>query len=248
MIRAAGDIAQEENAKIVQAHHVLASKTVARTLEQQIADRYIERKKQYEVIITHGKAVGRVNGLAVIGEGGGIVLPIEAAVSRGGKEAQFVATGKLGDIAKEAIINVSAIVKKIFGEDIQEQHDITIQFLQTHEGVEGDSASIAVATAVVSAIKKVPVYQDCAMTGSLSVRGEVLPIGGISYKLEAAIDAGIKRAIVPKSNMQDIVISADKLSKIKIIPVETLGEVLEVALDWTGKKPLLQKIQTASSE
>ena len=91
----------------------------------------------------------------------------------GGKKAEFIATGKLGEIAKEAIKNVSAIILKSFGEDIKETYDIYIQFLQTYEGVEGDSASIAVATAIISALKKVPIKQTVAMTGSLSVRGEV---------------------------------------------------------------------------
>ena len=80
------------------------------------------------------------------------------------------------------------------------------------------------------------------MTGSLSVRGEVLPVGGVSSKVEAAIDAGIKIVIVPKSNLQDIVIDKSKLAKVKIIPVTQIEEVLEYALDWNGKKSLKDKI------
>ena len=104
----------------------------------------------------------------------GLVLPIESEVTIGGKKTEFVATGRLGEIAKEAVKNVSAIILKYFGEDIKEKYDIFVQFLQTAgEGVEGDSASIAVATAIISALKKIPVRQDTALTGSLSVRGEV---------------------------------------------------------------------------
>jgi len=117
-----------------------------------------------------------------------------------------------------------------------------VQFLQTYEGVEGDSASVVVATAIISALKNIPVKQDYAMTGSLSVRGEVLPIGGVSAKVEAAVEAGIKRVLVPKSNLQDIVIDKDKLEKIKIIPVETISDVLKEALDWKGKEKILNKI------
>lgn len=244
LIRAAGDLAVEQASKLVTAEHVKSAKKVSRTLEQQMADKYIERRKEYEVILTGGKKVGRVNGLAVIGGVGGIVLPIEAATTRGNKESAFQATGQLGEIAKEAIINVSAMIKRIFGEEIMsEHHDVYVQFLQTHDGVEGDSASIAVATAVVSAIKGVPIKQECAMTGSLSVRGEVLPIGGVSYKIEAAIDAGIKKVLVPKSNIQDIVLAEDRLKKIEIIPVEYISEVLEQALDWKGKEGILKKIK-----
>ena len=91
--------------------------------------------KEYEVIIVEGNKVGRVNGLAVIGVGAalsGIVLPIESEVTPGGKKAEFIATGRLGKIAQEAVKNVSAIVLKYFGEDIKETRDIYVQFLQTY--------------------------------------------------------------------------------------------------------------------
>ncbi len=245
LVRAAGDLAREEKAELVSRKHVEDAKILARPLEQQIADDYIERKKEYEIIVTSGKRVGRVNGLAVIGGGSaysGILLPIEAEVTPGGKKQEIVATGKLGEIAKEAVKNVSALIMRYFGEDIKETKDIFVQFLQTHEGVEGDSASIAVATAIISALKEIPIKQEVAMTGSLSVRGEVLPVGGVSSKVEAAIDAGIKIVIVPKSNLQDIVLSKEKINKVKIIPVSTIEEVLEHALDWSENKGLKEKM------
>ena len=245
IVRAAGDLALEEKAKLVERKHVIAAKKLARTLEQQLADKYIERKKEYEIIITEGERVGRVNGLAVIGGGdaySGIILPIESEVTPGGKRGEFIATGKLGEIAKEAVKNVSAIIKKYFGEDIKEKYDIYVQFLQTYEGVEGDSASIAVAVSIISALKDVPIKQHYAMTGSLSVRGEALPVGGVTAKVEAAIEAGIKKVIVPRSNMQDIVISEKDLDKIKIIPVDTLDQVLEEVMNWKGKEAILKKI------
>ncbi len=245
LVRAAGDIANEEKAKFVTAHHIVEAKKIAKTLEQQIADKYIERKKEYEVIITEGKRVGRVNGLAVIGgesASSGIILPIEAEVTPGGREKEIIATGKLGDIAKEAIKNVSAIIKKLFGDDIKEKNDIYVQFLQTYEGVEGDSASIAVAVAIISALKNVPIKQEYAVTGSLSIRGDVLPIGGVSSKIEAAIDAGLKKVIVPKSNEQDIVIDKKRLSMIKVITVENIVQVLTELIDWKGKESILKRI------
>jgi len=248
LIRAAGDMAIEDKSKLVTKKHIMLAKKIARTLEQQLADKYIEQKKEYEVIVTSGKRIGRVNGLAVIGVTppySGIILPIESEVTPGGKEGEIIATGKLGEIAKEAIRNVSAIVKKYFGEDLKGKYDVYVQFLQTYEGVEGDSASIAVATSVISAFKKVPVKQDFAMTGSLSVRGEVLPVGGVTAKVEAAIEAGLKNVIVPKTNVKDIVIDADKMKKINIIPVETITDVLKVILDWKGKEGILKKIVAA---
>jgi len=248
IVRAAGDIATEEKAKLVEVSHIKKAKYVARNLEQQIADKHIERKKEYAVIVTEGERIGRVNGLAVIGGGSslsGIILPIEAEVTPGGKEAHVVATGQLGKIAKEAVKNVSAIIMSYFGTDIKENLDIYVQFLQTHEGVEGDSASIAIATAILSALKKLPIKQDFAMTGSLSVRGEVLPIGGVSAKIEAAISAGIKNVIVPRSNMEDIVVEKDQIGKINIIPVDTIIDVWKKALDWKGHQDMLKLIEQA---
>ena len=244
LIRAAGDLALESNSKLVEREHIIKARQYARPLEQQLADKYIENKKKYEVIITSGSRIGRVNGLAVIGSGAalsGLVLPIESEVTKGGEKAEFIATGQLGDIAKEAVKNVSAIILKVFNEDIKEKHDIFIQFIQTHSGVEGDSASIAVATAIVSALKDIPVRQDTAMTGSLSISGEVLPIGGVTAKVEAAIEAGLKQVIVPKKNYNDLVLSKEQLEKIKIIPVERFREVLKNALIWEGKNKIVLK-------
>jgi Lon-like ATP-dependent protease len=233
LVRAAGDLAFEQGAKLVDGNHVMSAKKLSRGLEQQIADKYIERKREYEVIRITGKEIGRVNGLAVLGSSdhfSGIVQPIEAEVTVGnGKEKRtFVATGSLGEIAKEAITNVSAIIKKKYGKDIN-KYDVYVQFLQTYEGLEGDSASVSVATAIISALKKKPIRQDTAMTGSLSVRGEVLPVGGVSAKVEAAIEAGLKRVLIPHANLNDVVLSKNKQNKIKIIPVKTIDDVLKNA-------------------
>lgn len=250
IVRSAGDIALEEKSKIVTKEHVRKGMILARSLEKQISDKITENKKEYNVIVTKGNKVGRVNGLAVMGSGSaysGITLPIEAAVVPGGKKPDIVATGKLGEIAKEAVINVTAMIKSMFEEDFASEKkikDIYVQFMQTYEGVEGDSASIAIATAVISALKGIPIKQDLAMTGSLSVRGEVLPVGGVTYKVEAAIEAGISKVLVPKSNEQDIVLEASQKKKIKIIPVSKLSEVLIESFDWTKHGPLLKQVKS----
>ncbi|MEO2154192.1 MAG: ATP-dependent protease LonB [Nanoarchaeota archaeon] len=229
LIRAAGDIAKEKGHKYVEREDVLEALKIAKTVEEQIADKMIELKKEYQVIKTEGYEVGRVNGLAVIGEKAGIVLPVEAEVTEAVGEPKIIATGKLGEIAKEAIHNVSAVIKKKFGKDLK-NYDVYIQFLQTYEGVEGDSASITVATAVTSALLNKPVRQDIAMTGSLSVRGEVLPIGGINQKIRAAYEAGIKEVIIPKLNEKDINLEKEILDNIKIYKVENIEEVWNIAL------------------
>ncbi|MGQ0534470.1 MAG: ATP-dependent protease LonB [Methanobacteriota archaeon] len=248
LVRTAGDIAAEEKAAIVTQSHVLRAKGIARSLEQQVADHYVERRKDYRTFRTEGSAIGMVNGLAVIGGGdvgepSGIVMPIVAevtpALSR--NEGRVIATGKLGEIATEAVQNVSALIKKYTGRDIS-NHDIHIQFVLAHEGVEGDSASVSVATAVISALEEIEVNQEVAMTGSISVRGEVLPVGGVTPKIEAAAKVGIKKVIIPKANMQDVLIEEAYRAKVEIIPVETLDEVLQHALVGPKKANLLEKL------
>ena len=128
------------------------------------------------------------------------------------------------------------------GRDIS-RHDIHIQFIGTYEGLEGDSASLSVITAVISAMEGVPVKQDVAMTGSLSIRGTVLPIGGVTAKVEAAAEAGIKKVLVPKANLKDVLIEDKYNEKIEVVPVETLTDVIESALIGEGKEELLKKLK-----
>jgi len=231
LVRAAGDIAKEKNHPHVLRQDDLEAKMTAKTLEQQMVGKIIDEKKDYDVYLHEGAAVGRVNGLAVMADGdAGLIMPIEAEIApaQSSAEGKLIATGKLGEIAKEAVQNVSAIIKKLSGKDIS-RHDLHIQFLQSYSGVEGDSASVSVATAVVSALENIPVKQNLAMTGSLSVRGEVLPVGGVSAKVSAAIAAGFTEVIIPFSNLRDVVINDDQLKKIKVIPVKNIAEVLETA-------------------
>jgi len=245
LVRAAGDIAKGKKRKYVKLSDVIEAKKVFNPIESQLGKKIIERKREYQTVEITGSHVGRVNGLAVIGETSGLVLPIVAEVTPAAskEEGKVIATGKLGQIAKEAVDNVSAVVKKTIGTDIS-QKDIHIQFLQTYEGLEGDSASISVAIAVLSAMADIPVKQEIGMTGSLDVRGEVLPIGGVTAKVEAAIETGLKKVIVPKSNADDIYLSNDKKKKIKIIKVENIVQVLENALkDSEKKRKLLSKMR-----
>ncbi|MDD4749359.1 MAG: magnesium chelatase domain-containing protein, partial [Methanosarcinaceae archaeon] len=240
----AGDIAHSEGAPLAKAKHVLAAKRIARSIEQQLADNYLERRKDYQSFMREGAAVGRVNGLAVMGGDSGIVLPIVAEVTPAisGTEGRIIATGKLKIIAREAVQNVSAVIKKMTGTDIA-NHDVHIQFVGTYEGVEGDSASISIATSVISAIENIPIDQTVAMTGSLSVRGDVLPVGGVTYKIEAAAQAGIKKVIIPKANEADVLIEEAYRKKIQIIPVSSIAEVMEHSLVGPKKKGIIEKLK-----
>ncbi|KAB2948130.1 MAG: ATP-dependent protease Lon [Candidatus Methanoperedens nitroreducens] len=248
LVRVAGDIAHGENAPLTTAAHVLKAKSIARSVEQQLAYQYLERRKDYKLYIKEGAQVGRVNGLAVMGEDSGIVLPIIAEVTptQSTSEGHIIATGMLKNIAREAVQNVSALIKKTTGKDISRM-DVHIQFVGTYEGVEGDSASISIATAVLSAIQGIPIDQTVAMTGSLSVRGDVLPVGGVTYKIEAAALAGIKTVLIPKSNMGDVLIEDEYKDQIRIIPVSNIEEVLEYSLVGVEKDGLIATLKKFAS-
>ncbi|PSP40529.1 ATP-dependent protease LonB [Halobacteriales archaeon QH_6_64_20] len=245
LVRVAGDIARAEDTEFTTRDHVLRAKRRSRSIEQQLADNYIERRKDYELTVAGGDVVGRVNGLAVMGEDSGIMLPVMAEVTPSQGPGGVIATGQLKEMAEESVQNVSAIIKKFSDMDITER-DIHIQFVQAgQQGVDGDSASITVATAVISALEGVAVDQNLAMTGSLSVRGDVLPVGGVTHKIEAAAKAGLDTVIIPAANEQDVMIEDEYEEQIDIVPVSHISEVLEVALAGeTEKDSLVDRLKS----
>lgn len=194
--------------------------------------------------------VGYVNGLAVYGPNMGTILEIEASVSPADKgKGKLTVTGivdeeeigsndgkkiKRKSMAKSSVENVLTVMKKYLDVNPSD-FDIHLNF-PGGVPVDGPSAGIAVAVAVYSAITDTPVDNNIAMTGEISIRGKVIPVGGIVAKVEAAKAAGGKRVIIPKENYQDILNSIG----IEVIPVEDIKEVIEVALK-NGKqriKPL----------
>ncbi len=246
LVRIAGDLAAEDGSALTHSKHVVRARAIAKPLEQQVADRYLERQSEYSMLVNEGNRVGRVNGLAVLGadtglsDYSGVVLPVEAMVTpTQGRSGQVIATGGLSDLAKESVTNISAVVKKLTGKDIRD-YDLHVQFPGTHN-VDGDSASITMATAIISAFEGVPIDQNLAMTGSLTVRGEVLPIGGVSAKIEAAVKSGIKRVVIPRSNMNDVLIDEKFESQVEILAVDSLDEVLEHAL--VGKEEKVSLVE-----
>jgi Lon-like ATP-dependent protease len=247
LIRVSGDVARANGANLTEVDHVIEAKKMSRSVEQQLADRYMERRRDYSMFHSTGDEVGRVNGLAVMGDSG-IVLPIMAEITpaQSKDEGKIIATGKLQEIAREAVTNVSVLIKKFLGEDITKK-DVHIQFIGTYEGVEGDSASISIATAVISALEGVPVKQSVAMTGSLSVRGDVMPVGGVTQKIEAAAKAGIKTVLIPKSNMGDVLIDEAIKGMIEIIPVSNMSEVFEYAMGGQRNR-LIEKLKRFATE
>lgn len=249
LVRSSGDVAIEEGAELVTADHVITAKKYSRTLEQQMVDRAIVQRKEYSVFNSTGGKVGMVNGLAVMGDRSGIVMPIaaEMAPANSKSEGKIIVTGKLGEIALDSVQNISAIIKKYTQVDISD-YDIHVQFLQSYDGVEGDSASVSMTAAVISAVEGIPIDQTVALTGSLSVRGDVMPIGGATHKIEAAAEAGIKKVLLPKFNMEDIMLEKKYEEMIEIVPIETFEDVLEnILINGSKKDKLIAKIDEIRS-
>ena len=249
LVRVAGDMAVQDKRKIVTRDDVILARSIARSLEQQIADRSVEGSKAYETFRTSGYEVGMINGLAALNassnmaEYSGIVLPLVAEVTPSpSKKGGMFVTGKLGEIAKEAVENISSVVKKYAIGDLNEK-DIHLQYIGTYDGVEGDSASVTMTTAILSALDNIPIDQTIAMTGSLNVRGKVLPVGGITAKLEAAAASGLTRAIIPKINAKDVMIETKYYKTMEIILAETIRDVIEYAfMDCPKKQEYLDKM------
>ena len=137
-------------------------------------------------------------------------------------------------MANESVTNISAVIKKLTGKDIKD-YDLHVQFPGTHN-VDGDSASITMATAIISAFEGVPIEQNLAMTGSLSVRGEILPVGGVTAKIEAAAKSGIEKVVIPRANLQDVLMDDKWEKKVEVFAVDSLDEVLEHALVGAEEK------------
>ncbi len=189
--------------------------------------------------------VGVSTGLAWT-EVGGELLQIEAVPVRG--KGKVSATGKLGDVMKESIQAAESYVKsKAVAYGIKptlfEKKDIHVHVPEGATPKDGPSAGIAMVTAIVSALTGIAVKRDVAMTGEVTLRGRVLPIGGLKEKLLAALRGGLKTVIIPQENEKDLADIPDNVKKgLKIIPVSTADQVLEIALadkltaiDWTDE-------------
>jgi ATP-dependent Lon protease len=197
----------------------------------------------------YGKAedmnrVGQVTGLAWT-EVGGELLSIEAAVVPGKGKLQH--TGQLGEVMQESIQAAMTVVRsraQVLGldGDFYQKHDVHLHIPEGATPKDGPSAGIGMCTALVSALTKIPVRSDVAMTGEITLRGEVLPIGGLKEKLLAAHRGGIKTVLIPDENQKDLVEIPDNIKgNLEIKPVKWIDEVLELALT-TRPTPIQVKL------
>lgn len=211
---------------------VTEKKKSVRITKKNITD-FLGKAKYTETKAEKENQVGLCTGLAWT-EVGGVILPVEVAVLKG--KGNLLLTGQLGDVMKEsgraALTCIRARSEKLkIDEKFYEENDIHVHFPEGAVPKDGPSAGITMTTAIVSALTGKKVRADVAMTGEITLRGKVLPIGGLKEKSLAAYREGIYIVIMPKANERDLdEIAPEVKAKMKFIPVETIDEVLKVAL------------------
>ncbi len=197
-------------------------------------DKYLGVRRYSFGIAEKENQIGQVTGLAWT-EVGGELLTIEAVAVPG--KGKTMTTGKLGEVMQESIQAALTVVRKRskqFGivDDFYQKNDLHIHLPEGATPKDGPSAGVGIATALVSVLSGIPVRADVAMTGEITLRGEVLPIGGLKEKLLAAVRGGIRVALIPEENVKDLTEIPDIIkNRIEIIPVKWIDKVLELALE-----------------
>jgi len=209
-------------------------------------EKFLGIKKFKYGIAEKENQVGQVTGLAWTSVGGEL-LTIESTVMSG--KGKLINTGQLGDVMKESIMAATTVVRsrsKSLGidEDFHQKSDLHIHVPEGATPKDGPSAGVGMATALVSSLTGIPVKANVAMTGEITLRGEVLPIGGLKEKLLAARRGGITTVVIPSENAKDLVeIPKNIKENLEIIPVKWIDEVLEIALE----KPPTAKVGRSKS-
>lgn len=196
-------------------------------------EKYLGVKKFSYGLAEEFDQIGQVTGLAWTSVGGEL-LTLEASMMPG--KGKVTHTGKLGDVMQESIHAAMTVVRSRANklglkEDFYDTHDFHVHVPEGATPKDGPSAGIGMCTVLVSVVTQIPVKADVAMTGEITLRGQVLPIGGLKEKLLAAHRGGIKHVIIPQENVKDLEEIPDNiLRKLKIHPVKTIEQVLELAL------------------
>lgn len=225
--RKIGDICRKSAREILE-----TGKSSIRVTERNL-EKYLGKEKYSYQMINETDEIGIVRGLAWTSFGGD-TLQTEVNIMPG--EGEILLTGQLGDVMKESARTGISYIRSVgekykIPEDFFKKHDIHIHIPEGAVPKDGPSAGITMATAMISAITNTKVRADMAMTGEITLRGRVLPIGGLKEKLLAAKSAGVKIVLVPEKNMRDVEeISSEITRGLEIIPVSYMDEVLKTAL------------------
>ncbi|AXS82287.1 MULTISPECIES: endopeptidase La [Marinobacter] len=229
---------EREIAKIcrkVVRNHVESGDKASVTIVQEMLEDYSGVKKFKYGLAEEKNEIGQVTGLAWT-QVGGELLHIECALTPG--KGRVVKTGSLGDVMQESIQTALTVVRSRapglgIADDFHEKHDLHVHVPEGATPKDGPSAGIGMCTALVSALTKIPVRADVAMTGEITLRGRVLAIGGLKEKLLAAHRGGIKTVIIPDENVRDLKEIPDNIKEsLEIRPVKWIDEVLDIALAY----------------
>ncbi|MBU6505186.1 MAG: endopeptidase La, partial [Betaproteobacteria bacterium] len=213
---------------------LLTKKPAKVTVSARNLEKYLGVRRYTFGIAEKSNQIGQVTGLAWT-EVGGELLTIEAVQLPG--KGKMTTTGKLGDVMQESIQAALSVVRSRasklgIAEDFYEKSDIHIHLPEGATPKDGPSAGIAIATAMVSVLTGIPVRSDVAMTGEITLRGEVLPIGGLKEKLLAAHRGGIKTVLIPEENTKDLVDIPENIkNRLDLHPVRWIDQVLTMALE-----------------
>jgi len=221
------------------AKEILEAKKGCIRVNEKNLEKYLGKEKFSYSMINETDEIGIVRGLAWTSVGGD-TLEIEVNIMPG--KGEILLTGQLGDVMKESARTGISYIRSVsreyeISEDFFEKHDIHIHIPEGAVPKDGPSAGITMATAMISAITNTKVRADVAMTGEITLRGRVLPIGGLKEKLLAAKSAGVKTVCVPVKNMRDVDEISNEITKgLEIVPVSYMNEVLKIALINEEKK------------
>ena len=229
---------------------LLLKKTLTRiAVTARNLDKFLGVRRYNFGVAERENQIGQVTGLAWT-EVGGELLTIEAVVLPG--KGKTITTGKLGEVMQESVQAALSVVRKRsrslgIADDFYQKNDIHIHLPEGAIPKDGPSAGIGICTALVSVLTGIPVCCDVAMTGEITLRGEVLPIGGLKEKLLAAVRGGLARVLIPEENVRDLAEIPDNIkNKLEIIPVRWIDRVLELALE-RHPVPLSEEVPVAAA-
>lgn len=253
LVRTAGDIAAGVKRRSTTAEDVRQAKRLSRSLEQQIADSELEGRRTHEDVQPEGELIGVAHGVGLVGTGevgepAGLVVPIASTVtsplSRSGGHLAF--GGGIETSAKSQTETVGALLKGFAG-DLIASRDVHIQSLVPQEAVDSEGTGAAMAVAAVSALEQIPVRQDTIIIGGITVNGEIRAVRGVTQKIEAAVDAGYRRAVLPLTNKSDVLLNPSYRTKVEILHVSHLVDILDHVLVGPKRGPLLTRLEETYS-
>jgi ATP-dependent Lon protease len=230
---------------------VVEGKSVGEDITADKVTQYLGVPRYRPTVAEPHNEIGIATGLAWT-EVGGEILVTEASLMPG--RGHLTLTGKLGDVMQESAQAALSWVRSKADEfslpkEFHRKHDVHVHVPEGAIPKDGPSAGITLATALVSALTRIPTRQDVAMTGEITLRGKVLPIGGVKEKVLAAHRAGVKTIVLPKDNEKDLAdIPKNVLDTLHLYLVETMDEVLKIALDGPRPTPLPTEDATGTVE